>query len=362
MNRSLSTSVLTSCVRFVIGCAVIGVLSGAIQASVLQSVDVKLANYPMVTDPLSLRNAAHDTLLLFGKNRKIIRSTLFENMGIDTDRVKKSLEFIIKVVDEDKTRDGWRIQDPTFLNKHFSLIRWNADVAGGKKAGVKIPKGPERGVWDDNKIKLTSYAVFTVPGHYEKTDRYNVPIEGYSSMKSNKAVIGPSRTLSCCGGKKVKVKPLVWLSHNQAKDALMQGTVVVKMPDDKRRTLSFHDITKSVQPNGKTKKHWIFREIMNNHSGNHRERINRIINHPGAVFAGDLHQLGLGKLVALQYKNPTKKRDELRIGILGDTGDAFKNNLYQLDLYAGMYDQRSVFNKHLHQLANTADAYFLVLK
>ena len=51
---------------------------------------------------------------------------------------------------------------------------------------------------------------------------------------------------------------------------------------------------------------------------------------------------------------------EIRLGILADTGSAFVNNLYQLDLYCGIFRNRREFDNWRKTLPNVVDAYILV--
>ncbi|MCK4499306.1 hypothetical protein KAU11_02325, partial [Candidatus Babeliales bacterium] len=109
-------------------------------------------------------------------------------------------------------------------------------------------------------------------------------------------------------------------------------------------------------------KRWFFREFMEGRSRNRYNRVMRIVDHPWTVFAGDVKQLGIGKLIAIKYSNPMNRNDEIRLGVLSDTGQAFQKNLYQLDLFGGVYDSKQQFKKQLRTLPNTSYAYFLVKK
>ena len=64
---------------------------------------------------------------------------------------------------------------------------------------------------------------------------------------------------------------------------------------------------------------------------------------PLVSVAGDVYNLGLGKLIALEGPDGT------RLAVLSDTGGAFQPNLYQLDLLAGTFDD------HAHFLRETSD-------
>ena len=71
---------------------------------------------------------------------------------------------------------------------------------------------------------------------------------------------------------------------------------------------------------------------------------------PMAAVAGDVYNLGLGKLIALQSD------DELRLVVLSDTGGAFQPNLFQLDLFVGSYPSREAFSAGTRHLPSTVAA------
>jgi hypothetical protein len=56
----------------------------------------------------------------------------------------------------------------------------------------------------------------------------------------------------------------------------------------------------------------------------------------GASVAGDVYNLGLGKLVALE----DVRTGVVRLVVLGDSGGAFQPNLFQLDDYVGAFPDR----------------------
>ncbi len=77
------------------------------------------------------------------------------------------------------------------------------------------------------------------------------------------------------------------------------------------------------------------------------------------IFAGDLTNIGVGKIIAIKHINPTTKKSEIQLGVLADTGGAFTNNLYQLDLFLGMYSDKKQLKKQQQQYPNSTQAYLL---
>ena len=78
---------------------------------------------------------------------------------------------------------------------------------------------------------------------------------------------------------------------------------------------------------------------------------------PGVTFAGDILNIGLGKIIAIEdsYQN-------IRLGIIADTGGAFVPNLHQLDLFAGIFPDRTAYQQAVQKLPEYAKAYILLKK
>ena len=114
---------------------------------------------------------------------------------------------------------------------------------------------------------------------------------------------------------------------------------------------------KSLQNGITQKKYWYFKDV----TATQKQSL-KFINYGGTVFAGNINDIGLGKIIVLSYQNPITKKDEVRLGILLDRGSAFSNNLYQLDLYAGIFKSRDGFKKYMRNLPNTTKAYILAKK
>ncbi|MCK4500043.1 hypothetical protein KAU11_06060, partial [Candidatus Babeliales bacterium] len=194
----------------------------------------------IVTDPLVLRDAVRDVLPFFKKHHKLTNSKIMSRCGIKPGDIFKTLNWIIKIVDEDEPKGRFRISNSQFLNKHFRCVKWCGDALGAKKDHVIIPPGPDGGKLRDGRIKLTSYAVFTVDGSYKKTKKFNTALYGYNRHKSKTKGRSGRKMLINENGKGLLVKPLVWVSQRDADDALMQGSMIVRMPDGKRRTFYMH--------------------------------------------------------------------------------------------------------------------------
>ena len=111
---------------------------------------------------------------------------------------------------------------------------------------------------------------------------------------------------------------MVWLSRADFEDALMQGTVIVKMPDGKERVFVANqsngiDYDKNNKDPWQQKRYWYFKEDRNSKWSVDQFK-KRLSNRQNVVFAGDIFNIGLGKIIALKHINPFTQKREIRIG------------------------------------------------
>jgi hypothetical protein len=339
-------------------------------AKFFQPTVVNFNHEKIVTDPKTLRKAAKVALNYFQKNKglnaEITRPHIFSSQLVSPKQVEQTLQFIISTIEQDMGKNNFRILDTNFLARNFKFIKWNGDVLSARKNNVLVQK--DGLTWvniPQNKIRLTKYAIFNFNGSYNRTRKFSYPLyqiidkkfvekDRFLYTKQN-VLAGALNTLP----NRKKVKPLVWLSREDMDDAMMQGTVQVRLPDGKKRIFAI-DLNngiaydKRIKELKKQKRFWYFKEIK---SGNLK---GTILEHGGAVFAGDLINIGLGKIIAIKYKNLVNGRNEIRLGVLGDLGGAFANNLYQLDLFAGVFRTKDAFKSWIKGIPDAVQAYVMV--
>ncbi|NDD55162.1 hypothetical protein EBZ39_15080 [bacterium] len=303
------------------------------------------------TDPLALQQAARDALRYIqrraGTHMHVLSPKHFSHL-LSLEGVKNTLSFIANCIEEDKHTGRYRILEPSFLNKHFSCLVWRADHASAQQHNVDVP--------GDGRIRLTTYSVFNVPGNSTKTDAFDCAlyaVRNYAIVKrftKQQIVAGALEKKHQHKNREV----LAWVSRTSLEEALMHGTVLVSFPDGKSRLLNVH--VNNGRPYDKTKKdrqdqerYWFFKEI-GGHTRGGMTPVERLERRKQVVFAGDLHNIGLGKLIAIRYQNPATNQPELRLGILADTGGAFHNNLYQLDFFAGLVDSHDALRQIIREV------------
>jgi hypothetical protein len=336
-------------------------------------------NVCLITEPLDLLRVAKSTLHYFlrhdskGATDPEINSLLFEQKQNYLSAIKKTLSFLIKSIEEDKPTGKYRICNPEFLQKHFTIYQWEGDRIGALKHGIELP---------EHTIRLTEYLVFKVKGSPIKTAEfpcalYAVPLEEKNlteqEIENKKETLMRFRYTKhdVVGGiyeqKHMRscVKPLVWISRESLEEALMQGTIVVEMANKQHHMFNVDRnngiiYDRTLKDRTLQKRYWYFKEL---HSfKGYGTAHSKITIKPNVTFAGDVKHIGLGQLIALSYENPKTKKSEMRLGIIADKGGAFENNLYQLDYFVGIFESRQSFKDYISSLPAFTSAYIMIKK
>ncbi len=337
-----------------------------------------LANDPLngrmtvLTDPLSLQKAAQDTLRYMKKyaktHAKLFGSPAFANYVISSQKAQETLDYLVRIIEEDRKTGFFRVCNSAFLNKNFSFHRWTPDIQGAQKDGDYFMMSSKKNFTHENigKIRLTHYAIYNFAGSYVKTKKNTHALYALTSSVD----IPPCTKHEIFAGAleteqyKNMVRPLVWLPKKAIGEALMQGTIVATMPDGRSRVFMIHQnnkihYQKKLKRSGKNKTYWYFRETSAQAAPLYIDKFNYRAN---VVFAGDVKTIGLGKLIAINYTNAVTGKNEVRLGVLADTGGAFADNLYQLDLFAGMYSSKTALYFHMKQMPDVTEAYIVSKK
>jgi hypothetical protein len=283
------------------------------------------------------------------------REGILGTQGVTVPDAVKTLDFMISSLKQDiKAKRSIRLQDPKFLNANFRTIEWKAFD----------PK-----VTHEKRVRLTKYAVFTHAGSRTPTPDFNIGIYAlktgedlervrkYTKQDVLKNIYEPN------GTEFGAVEPLAYLDREGLESALMEGTVLIKFTDG---TKAFFNVDrnnnipyiKGLAPT-EQKRYWYFKPV--NAIKGYGETIDAKISlKPGVTFAGDVLNIGLGKIVVTA--NETNGKQQLRMGIIADTGGAFLPNLHQLDFLAGVFDSKEDFAAYTRKLPEYTKAYILVKK
>jgi hypothetical protein len=290
------------------------------------------------------------------ENPDVQRDGVLGTQNVTVPDVLNTLEFMIATLQEDITnQQPTRLKDPNFINTHFRVVEWTA----------YNPDDPGQRL-----LRLTKYAVFTHPGSRTRTSTYTIPLYrlredaetdrfylNYTKQDVLAGIYEPG------GREQGRVEPLAYLTRDSFEDALMQGTILINFTDgssaffnvDRNNGIAYD---RNISPYQQGR-YWYFRPVDDIKGYGHTSDA-KISIKPGVTFAGDVLNVGLGRIAVLEHS--TGGQAQLQLGIIADTGGAFLPNLHQLDFLAGVFRDRNEFYAQTSQLPEYAKAYILVKK
>ncbi|MDP4789107.1 MAG: hypothetical protein NWR64_03900 [Haliea sp.] len=294
-------------------------------------------------------------------------------------RIRATLEFVCAVQAEDEQLGRpSRLTDPEFLQSHFELLRWQPDreraatLASGKpllqnlpadrllmtKYHVQIATGSQQ------QTAATPHALYGLPYDeaqlsLEEADALGARITRYQFGKQ--AVLAEEQAPASAGNMVQRAPPLIWLSRTNLEGALLQGTAVVEGAAGQKRYFNVHrnngiayDRTRKPQ---EQERYWYFKEVPGV-LGYGKDADYKIPIKPLVTVAGDIFQLGLGRLVLLRTEE--SGRPTYRLNVMADTGGAFHDNLYQIDWLSGYYRDWAGYHAANRHIGDYAEAWLLL--
>ncbi|MBO1050970.1 MAG: hypothetical protein HEQ25_02835 [Dolichospermum sp. DET73] len=320
----------------------------------------KLPNNPINFHQADLLTVLTNTRQYFQKYSQedpdIQRTGILVTQGVTVKDILKTLDFMIVVLEEDiSNKRTTRLQNPNFINANFRVIKWSAHN----------PENPQQ-----KQLRITKYAVFIHPGSRQKTSTYNTPIYAINEEVSQEKFYTQYTKQDVLsgiyepGGKEFgKVKPIAYLTRSGLEAALMQGTVLVNFTDGTKEFLNVDrnngmSYIRGLKATAQTR-YWYFKEV-DAIKGYGYKIDAKISIKPGVTFAGDVLNIGLGRIIVIEDNQSGQKR--LKMGIIADTGGAFLPNLYQLDFLAGTFTSERAFEQYIQKLPEYTNAYILVKK
>ena len=319
--------------------------------------DDSLPSQTVDFDERALLNVLKSTRMYFTEegcaDPKILEDGVLGTQGVTVEDAIATLDFMIETLSEDiAAKQPTRLKDTTFINENFEVIRWLAY---------------DPTYLDELRTRITKYAVFTHAGSRERTEIYNTPVYRIKDDLENEEFITQYTKQEALSGifepggpEHGNVETLAYLTREGREDALLQGTAFITFPDG---TTTYFNVDRNngiayvpglAQP--QQERFWYFKEVTKL-NGYGRNSDVKIPIEPGVTFAGDVLNIGLGKIVAIEDRN-----QNLRIGIIADTGGAFLPNLHQLDFFAGVFPDRATYQEAVQELPEFTPTYFLVKK
>lgn len=302
-------------------------------------------------------------------------------LNTPAERIKDTLTFICEVVAQDaQAGRSSRLTDPEFIQQHFEIIRWSPDqqraqqLSEGKPLLQRLPA--DRLLLTKYYVRLTDgqtapsaatpHALYGLPHDeaqlsLEQADARRDQITRYRYGKQ--AIVAMETSPQPPTRLSDLAPPLIWLSRDDLEGALLQGTAVVDEPGGQRRYFNVHrnngiayDRTRRPE---EQERYWYFKEVPGV-LGYGKDADYKIPIRPKVTVAGDIFQLGLGRLILLR----TQEHGEpvFRLTLLADTGGAFHDNLYQLDWLSGYYRDWDDYHRHNRHIGDYAEAWLLLKK
>ena len=294
-------------------------------------------------------------------------------------RVERTLEFICQTYQDDvRAKRNSRLYDDVFLKENFEFYRWTPDVKTARAIAVKSTNKTKTRMLNaipEDKIFLTKYYTKLLTASDVKTPVYNQALyalpydeqgltlaQGNENLSLTRHLYTRQQIISGVLAEKKLAKPLIWLTEEALHDVLLQGTGVVDV-NSTRRYFNVHRnngiaydyaIGKREQA-----RYWYFSEVPSI-MGYGETLANKIALSPQVSFAGNVAELGLGKLFVVSYELGAEQVS--RLGVLADQGGAFDHNLFQLDLLVDSYYGWEDYHKANHYLPDYAHAWLMLLK
>ena len=308
-----------------------------------------------LSDATALGRVAADTLryLNAAAPEPTMSGSLLHDVGITPEAQRATLDWVARTA----ATDPARLSDPATLARCLTAYRWTPD-AGRKQ------------------VRLTRYLVYDVPGSAVPTDAQAFALW---APPKDEAGLTPAAALAqkdallrfrytrqdvaagvykAGGASAGAAEPLVWLTHAQHEQALLQGTISVTLPDHTRHLYNVDrnngmPYDRSLRDTTMQRRYWYFKEVPAV-GGWGEAPTPKIRLEPFVAVAGDVYNVGLGALLLL------KSADGLRLTVLADTGGAFQPNLHQLDLYIGVFPDAATFQRATAAIGDNADVWALV--
>jgi hypothetical protein len=252
---------------------------------------------------------------------KGVQAGILGEAGVD--QIDATLAFVVRIAAEDAGKAAQRLLDPAFLAEHLQLWAWDPP---GEATTLRLTR---YGVWQmegrTSPEGAHRHALYATPADEDLRRRY-----------ARQDLLGG--VYEAGGAAAGQAMPLVYLTERAFLEANLQGTIEITVPGqapalynvDRSNELPY---VRGAAPLAQ-RRVWYFRKVDGVY-GWGPEPAERVRIEGGATVAGDVANLGLGRLVALRV--PTAGGALLRLAVLADTGGAFDGNLGQLDWFGGIF-------------------------
>ncbi len=245
-------------------------------------------------------------------------------------KVADTLDYICQIQKQDEElKQASRLQDPVFLKQNFKFHQWQADLntalSYAKKSTSKVKTRLLSHIPKD-KILLTKYYTKKLKASEVQTQEYNQALYAlpYDETKLSRQQAEQNKhkltrykytRQDIINGVLLTqnlAKPLIWLTEEALHDVLLQGTGVLNV-DGQIRYFNVHrnngisydyNLGKRQQA-----RYWYFSEVPGI-MGYGKNKADKIPLKAHVSFAGNVAQLGLGKLILVNYQTKIKNSNK----------------------------------------------------
>jgi len=312
-----------------------------------------------------------------------IESSAVMPEAVSAERVKDTLSFLCDVASQhNRAPFSSPLHSRSFLLEHFDFYRWYPEKQQALEWAQRSTSEVKQKLLRDipfDQILLTRYYVKQIEARdQEDADHphalYAVPYDesGVSVSKALERRSELSRfrytrqhVMEGVLANQNLARPLVWVDEDTLHDALLQGTVVFKGDDGNLRYLNVdrnNGIPYDYELGRKEQaRYWYFKEV-DGVKGYGRPPNDKVDLRAQVSLAGNVAELGLGKLFLVNQANARTGSFQAQLAILADEGGAFDNNLFQLDLLVGNYwGWQDYYEAHKH-LGDYASVWLMLKK
>ncbi len=248
-------------------------------------------------------------------------------------KVADTLDYICQIQKQDEQlKQRSRLQDPQFLKQHFKFYQWQPDLNTAQnyaqKSNSKVKTRLLSHIPKD-KVLLTKYYTKKLKASEVQTEEYNQALYALPNDETKLSLQQAEQykhTLTrykytrqdVINGillKEKLAKPLIWLTEEALHDVLLQGTGVLNVNGQIRYFNVHRNNGISYDYNlGKREqaRYWYFSEVPGI-MGYGKNKADKIPLKAHVSFAGNVAQLGLGKLILVNYKTKIGKRRQQQL-------------------------------------------------
>ncbi|WP_016955757.1 MltA domain-containing protein [Catenovulum agarivorans] len=314
-------------------------------------------------------------------DEKAIHGGKVDGLAFALAEVKQTLKFICDTYRKDvRAKKQSSLHNNSFIQQNFQLHAWQPDLTKAKQVIETTTNQAKKNLLSripDDSILLTKYYTKLVDAKYQRQGDYqhalyDIPFDEQHLSLEQADRLGKQLTryqytrqqvMTGILEQKNLAKPLIYLTEQGLHDTLLQGTAVV---ETSAQTYAYYNVARNngiaydyALNKNQQARYWYFKQVPGV-MGYGLEPESKIEILPQVTVAGNVADLGLGKLLLLQYQQNGQLIS--RLVILADEGGAFDDNLFQLDLLAGQYKGWKDYHAANKHLPDFVKAYVLIAK